>query len=751
MSELYNMLSQIDDDYLTGLSNKGILKRAYKDMETADIKLCGETEHELTVEVDDMTCQLMAPLGESKCSCPSRSMCRHIITAVLFVKRQCGEKTESVSGETNTDELAGNMKNTEPMSDDADADGLIDDIKNVEPEVKTCKGSKDEVTGGTGQDAGNSEVKDIPVSKEERFSEILSYSLPQIKKQVGVSALRNIHSHLLMENSASINETSIVTVELETEGIKVKLLEPIEYSTCSCGRKEFCVHRAEAILRYQIQKEKIRMEQIYELIEGEAEQKLDKDGIMELAGNIRQMLGEMISAGLARLSPELVSGCERFAIMCHNERLADFEKDFRALSEQLKLYFGRHASFRIEKLLADVTRLYGEVNHIAHTTGDRELYKLTERMRSEYVPSKPLDLVGMGYHHFKSDAGYEGVTIYFVEEHTGEWYTYTNARPRYYEGRRTAKMTGKEAAPWGLSCNMQELAQSRIRLMGGRVNQDNRLSSTSESKAEIMGTRSFEAEGIQKNSYHNFSTLFMDKFPKNSVEWQWREKLALIYPERITDAFFDSVRQCFLMSLSDVEGKQITVQIDYSSDESDNIKYLERIYQQISRKKKKPACFLGRLYISGGKLKMYPIEYYEEQGAEAESFLHKITKGKHAANKGQHQEEMAEHAQTLDIGGVKECLENCRNLMTQVFQSGFTAVSAQTIEDMRQLQMTVWQYGLSYGAKVLGAIAEQLEKRKHDMKLQGEETLEEEFVRLNLYTNEALAKVKYDEAAVNYE
>lgn len=89
--------------------------------------------------------------------------------------------------------------------------------------------------------------------------------------------------------------------------------------------------------------------------------------------------------------------------------------------------------------------------------------------------------------------------------------------------------------------------------------------------------------------------------------------------------------------------------------------------------------------------------------------------------------------------------------MTQVFQSGFTAVSAQTIEDMRQLQMTVWQYGLSYGAKVLGAIAEQLEKRKHDMKLQGEETLEEEFVRLNLYTNEALAKVKYDEAAVNYE
>ncbi|MCM1084142.1 MAG: SWIM zinc finger family protein [Clostridium sp.] len=699
MSEFYRMLGQVDDDYLTGLSNKGIVKRAYKDMEAASIKLCEEAEQELTAEVDDVVCKLVVPLGESKCSCPSRSICRHIITAVLYVKRECGDKTKSAPEEVNTEELT-------------------DNIKNVEPEAP--------------------------------FSEILSYPLATIKKQAGGKALRNIHEHLSMEYKASISESSIVTVELLDEGVKVKLLVPVEYSTCSCGRKEFCTHRAEAILRYQIQKQKISMEQVAASIEDEAEQKLDKDSIVKLAGSIKQMLGEIISAGLARLSPELVTGCERFAIMCHNERLADLEKEFRALSEQLKLYFSRHASFRIEKLLVDVTRLYGEANHIAHSTDDKELYNLTKRMRSEYVPSKPLDLVGMGYWHFKSDTGYEGITIYFVEENTGKWYTYTNARPLFYEGKRAVKMTGKETAPWGLSCNLQELAQSRIHMSGCLVNQEGRLSSTSGAKAEIMGVRSFDCEGILKNSYHDFSTLFMEKFPANASEWQLRERLALIYPDRMTDASFDSVRQCFLMGLSDAAGKQIKIQIDYSSDESYNIKYLERIYQEISRKKKKPACFLGRLYISEGMLKMYPIEYYEENEGERQSFLQKIRKETHAAKKGQ-EDEAEERTQPHGIARVKECLENCRNLMTQIFQSGFTAVSARTIEDMKQLQVTTLQYGLNYGADMLGTIAGELERRKHEVTVQASETLEEEFVRLNLYINRALTKVKYDEAAVNYE
>ena len=34
MSDWQRAFGEIDDDYLTGISNKGIVKRAYKDLET---------------------------------------------------------------------------------------------------------------------------------------------------------------------------------------------------------------------------------------------------------------------------------------------------------------------------------------------------------------------------------------------------------------------------------------------------------------------------------------------------------------------------------------------------------------------------------------------------------------------------------------------------------------------------------------------------------------------------------------------
>ena len=39
LSELINFLSSVDDDYLIGLSNKGIVKRSYKELEKDSVEL----------------------------------------------------------------------------------------------------------------------------------------------------------------------------------------------------------------------------------------------------------------------------------------------------------------------------------------------------------------------------------------------------------------------------------------------------------------------------------------------------------------------------------------------------------------------------------------------------------------------------------------------------------------------------------------------------------------------------------------
>ena len=87
MDELKKALSEADDDYLIGISNKGIVKRAYKDLETAAVNR-GLIEQSAEITVDNARCIIRPTIAESVCSCPSRTICRHIITAVLWLKRE---------------------------------------------------------------------------------------------------------------------------------------------------------------------------------------------------------------------------------------------------------------------------------------------------------------------------------------------------------------------------------------------------------------------------------------------------------------------------------------------------------------------------------------------------------------------------------------------------------------------------------------------------------------------------------------
>ena len=102
MEELKTFIQQVDDDYLIGLSNKGTVKRAYKDLEQ-QLQLEAEiqtshfiwNENNIKVTLKEETCTICKPLGESTCSCPSKSICRHIITAILWIKKAMESEIEA--------------------------------------------------------------------------------------------------------------------------------------------------------------------------------------------------------------------------------------------------------------------------------------------------------------------------------------------------------------------------------------------------------------------------------------------------------------------------------------------------------------------------------------------------------------------------------------------------------------------------------------------------------------------------------
>ncbi|MDR2656079.1 MAG: SWIM zinc finger family protein [Oscillospiraceae bacterium] len=92
MLSLKDQLKIIDENYLTGLANKGLVKRAQKELPESGIKI-EFTESGMVAAFLDGTA---VKIGESpqkfECSCPSRSICKHVLMALLKGKEIPAEK-----------------------------------------------------------------------------------------------------------------------------------------------------------------------------------------------------------------------------------------------------------------------------------------------------------------------------------------------------------------------------------------------------------------------------------------------------------------------------------------------------------------------------------------------------------------------------------------------------------------------------------------------------------------------------------
>ncbi len=85
MSEIKRALAAADESFLVNMANKGIYKRACKDIEGL-MPVFSESADSISVEISGETVTLAAPLENSRCSCVSRTICRHIVGAILIVR-----------------------------------------------------------------------------------------------------------------------------------------------------------------------------------------------------------------------------------------------------------------------------------------------------------------------------------------------------------------------------------------------------------------------------------------------------------------------------------------------------------------------------------------------------------------------------------------------------------------------------------------------------------------------------------------
>ena len=706
MEALKNMLLQVDDEYLTGLCNKGTVKRAYKDLDQEKPSaVWQETETEVTLK--EAVCRIRMPLGESTCTCPSRSICRHIITAILYLKKNQPE-----------------------------------DEKEEKAPPKTAEESQEILFGKE-------------ALKQALEQEIIEYPIEKLKRACGNKRYRELLDYLHAGEQPQIQEGTIITVKVPWEDTAVKLLSPLEFSTCTCKSRELCSHKAQAILLFQLHRKAVTLEQLKRLTESNEE--WNHQELAQAAASIKEGIRLHLMTGLSRLSPEAAESMERLAVISHGAGLAAFETSLRKIASEYRLYFERSQAFRTEGLLEQLLTLYQMAESLEHTKDSEKLRTLAGSFRDTYRPVSRLHLTAMGSRSFHSKTGYEGEIYYFLEPEKGSFYTWTDARPVFYEGVRRRPLGGGEQAwaPWGLNCSREQMMDLEFYLTHAKAAAGGKLSVSQETKSEIVGIRDFGSDEIRKAVFWDYEKLLENCFGACGQEEEG-ERLVLAGAFHCQEGNFDTVHQRFSMDISDGKGRKITVAVAYSKEEKLTIRVLERLSERLKKETDQTLVFFGIPYLEQGKLCLYPIEVFGRERffdgrEELEKYLREQEEpGEHAAKiagpPAKLQGKSASNGPDKDVlQGMESFLGEIREALGDLFQSGLNSLQEETLKNLGRMAGEGGTLGLHRAEEDLGFLEKTLGNKRHQMEFDPEPVLET-WVRVMDYVKLCLEKVSQDRA-----
>lgn len=523
--ELRAALAAADDGYLTGLSNKGTLNRAKKDLAGLSPK-AEAAGNMMVVTMGTETVMLTAPLGGSMCSCPSSAMCRHRIGAMLWLREQAGT------------------------------------AQTPEPE----------------------------------FEELKAYPAEKLAKQLGQKRTAAVLFRHRSRSCPELTEGTTIRVDMPWYPAVVRLLEPLAHSTCSCHSREFCIHKAEALLWWQLKKDLVKPQEL----EPEQEDGPDPERVRGVCAAVRQMLAEQLVTGLSRMPVSVRDTTERMASLSHTARIPSLERALRNLHGEHAAYFDRSATFREAALLDRLSRVWRLASRLEKAE-DRELNQLAGSFRDAYMQMPELKLYLIGMREFLGRSGYGGMVYYFFERNTHEYYTYRDLRPEYYDKKRRHQ----DAAPWSMPCTLRKAWGCAMDLKGPQVNGSGNLSATKDCEAIFLGSAKPWLVVPKDCVVTDFKCLL----EKSSPRLTERERLVLIKPDRWEKRAFDAVTQTWSMALYDSRGRDILAEVQYEEKEEAVVQTLEAMEKELARGGE-GLVFFGICHRDGDRIKLYPIEYY---------------------------------------------------------------------------------------------------------------------------------------------
>jgi len=516
MLSLKEQLKVIDDAYLIGIANKGLVNRAHKELANTEITTTlSETLLE-AVFSDGTAVKVHDTLTKFECTCPSRTICKHVLMAFLNAA-EAGKATGT---------------------------GHETDI----------------VTFAQGSLEGSTEIN------PPNFEYLLTFTQEALVKEYGKKIYNDILFKVKSGEPCLIEEGSILNVKMMEGGISVRFLpaSTVNESICTCKVNK-CPHRLAAIFQYILYKTGALPFEI-----------VTQDGAVseEILPHVMSFIEDIYRIGLFRLPLEYAEKCSQFATLCHGAGFAIFERLFEACGHELNLYEQKNAGFNINRLIKNLAEIYQVCSAIK---AGKDAVTLAGKFRQQYMELPKIQLLGLGAYPWYAASGFCGVTAVFYCVQLKRMFTFSSSLPVESErdGLATIKQFWHMKSAWSLHINFDQLSKGEFSLNSAKVSENGRLSSSESTTGNILQAQT-DLDSLQDIIVDDFTKLR----DVCSTEIDNPQRVyATLKPTGMDNGDFDIITQEYKIYITDRFENSLILTIPYSQTNETtllNFEYMEK-------------------------------------------------------------------------------------------------------------------------------------------------------------------------------
>lgn len=578
--KLLDQLARFDEDAFVALANRGLFRRALKDLEKQAGTLVNDSDDGLTVAIAEhqVKFDVRGP-SHALCTCPASGVCQHIVAAAITLRRLAMEPSEATTASEVSDDVLAPLR--EAL--------LAIPAKALETHA-----------GRAGYRWAWQFVADLgsesPLQIGGETHLVLSFQRPRLNLRYMGGGLEN----LLADVDIAQLEKYRVAAVLAFQQAHGQTLVPPEPSPRE--------RKAELDLSLDHQ-----VAGSYTRTQHESRERLRE--------RVTQLLTECLELGLAHLSRGIF---ERFSTLAVWSQGAEYHRlalMLRRIADHVEQLLERAGSADEHLLFDEMTLAYGLVSalDVAAARGAAPAY-LVGRARSSYESTGTMNLLGLGAWAWRSSSGYVGLTLLFWSPQERRFYSCTDARP---EGQRGFNPIAryKAAGPWS-GLGAPSLATGRLLVLAdAQVNAAGRLSAAGSTVATLRPEQPTADLARTIEAHSSWSTLSEHRRdsqrsllsePEPMKDW------VVLRPDRFGQARFDATRQMLIWPLHDADGQVLDAELTYSEFTTQAI---ERIEALNATPPTKGTMLVARLRQSANRLVVEPLSLVNAEHRSGQPFV----------------------------------------------------------------------------------------------------------------------------------